>query len=265
MLAIRLTNPRSSGGTYNDAYPIRIVLHVIEGSANPSMIEGHAYPPHWWYNPSTRTRYETVPLDRSAFALERPAWSGVETNKARAFQVEIEGRSAETPDWPIEWLDAIAEDIIVPLCQEADRMGSPIDLAAVPAPGVIGGSASIYGPQRMTEADWRAFRGICGHRHVPNNEHWDPGALDVKRIAQHAAIIIGGMLVDAGLIQPEGGEQYMLQHFVRVTEGELKGTIFARYTTGALVPIAPEEFNTEGGKINVVDTTSAGLRMALAD
>ena len=243
MLAIRLPNARSSGGTYNDAYPIRIVLHVIEGSANPSMIEGHAYPPHWWYNPSTRTRYETVPLNRSAFALERPAWSGVETNKARAFQVEIEGRSAETPDWPLEWLDAIAEDVIVPLCQEADRMGSPIDLSAVPAPGVIGGSASIYGPQRMTEAEWRAFRGICGHRHVPNNEHWDPGALDVKRIAQHAAIIIGGMLVDAGLAG--GGDE------MPTLLCNMGGTIFGSFA-GVWRPLTGPEYVQYNGKVPTV-------------
>ena len=75
-------------------------------------------------------------------------------------------------------------------------------------------------------------------------------------------------LVDARLGATDGGttdgeEQFMLQHFLRVTEGELKDTVYARYTTGALVPIAPEEFDTDGGKVPVKNTTTEGLRMAL--
>ena len=35
---------------------------------------------------------------------------------------------------------------------------------------------------RMSDAKWRAFTGICGHQHVPDNDHWDPGRLDVSRM-----------------------------------------------------------------------------------
>jgi hypothetical protein len=34
------------------------------------------------------------------------------------------------------------------------------------------------GGQRMTFAQWRAFYGWCGHQHVPENDHGDPGSLD---------------------------------------------------------------------------------------
>ena len=32
----------------------------------------------------------------------------------------------------------------------------------------------------------------CGHQHVPENDHWDPGNLNVQRAVQHAKAILGG-------------------------------------------------------------------------
>ncbi len=196
MAAQWMANPANAGGTYDTTYPWRIVLHTIEGSAAPAMIQGHRYPPHLWYQPDTRALYQTVPFDRSAFALEHPAGTP-ETNKARALQVEIGGRAADAGNWPAEWLDNITADVVVPLCQWVAAQGGQIDLADAPDPGAIPGSASPDAPQRMTEAQWRTFRGVCGHRHVPNNEHWDPGALDLDRIVRHAALTIGGLLAAA--------------------------------------------------------------------
>jgi hypothetical protein len=34
----------------------------------------------------------------------------------------------------------------------------------------------------MTEDEWNNFDGWCGHQHVPENEHWDPGKLDIGRL-----------------------------------------------------------------------------------
>ena len=30
----------------------------------------------------------------------------------------------------------------------------------------------------MTDQEWDQFGGVCGHQHVPENTHWDPGAID---------------------------------------------------------------------------------------
>jgi len=197
-----VTNARNGGGTYAPGFDWRIVLHTIEGSASPAMIAGHAYPPHVWYDPATRQLWQTVPLDRFAFALEHPAGT-IETNAARALQVEISGQAQNTPDWPQAWLDNLAEDVIVPMCQWVASVGGSIDLLDVPAPGAIPGSASEAAPQRFTEQAWQAFRGICGHRHVPNNIHWDPGALDTNHIAAHAALTVGGLLAAASTTEDE--------------------------------------------------------------
>lgn len=207
-------NARNGGGTYDPegyGYPFRIVLHTIEGSANPGMIAGHQFPPHLWYNPATRVIYQTVPLGRSAFALYQAADAPHYTNRARAIQVEIVGFAAETGSWPQQWLDNITEDIIVPICRWVASVGASIDLRQAPAPGVDAMSARVDAPQRMTAAGWAAFNGLCSHRHVPmGDDHWDTGQLDTPRIAAHAALIIAGQLeVMPGRTVPEEDDDDM--------------------------------------------------------
>jgi hypothetical protein len=34
----------------------------------------------------------------------------------------------------------------------------------------------------MTNAQWNSFKGVCGHMHVPENGHGDPGAIDIESI-----------------------------------------------------------------------------------
>lgn len=198
--AIWVANARNGGGTYDPesfGYRWRIVLHTIEGSASPSMIAGHAYPPHLWYDPATRKLYQTVPLSRSAFALYQASDAPHYTNRARALQVEIAGRSADTPSWPQQWLDNITQDVVVPLCRWVAQQGGSINLNNAPAPGAIPNSATVNAPQRFSPTAWALFDGLCSHRHIPmGDDHWDTGGLDTPRIAQHAAMIIGSQLAD---------------------------------------------------------------------
>jgi hypothetical protein len=170
------------------------------------MIAGHAYPPHCWYDPATRKLYQTVLLSRSAFALYQG--NGCLTNRARALQCEIAGRAAEAANWPIEWLNNITEDVVVPFCQwVSGYMGATIDLSFHPEPGAIPGSASEYAPQRVDEHTWSYRSGLYSHRHVPQNDHWDTGGLDTPRIAEHARLIIAGMLGSSlPGYTPQGGD-----------------------------------------------------------
>ena len=39
-------------------------------------------------------------------------------------------------------------------------------------------TASVAPGFRMGNQEWDQFGGVCGHQHVPENTHWDPGALD---------------------------------------------------------------------------------------
>jgi LysM repeat protein len=40
----------------------------------------------------------------------------------------------------------------------------------------------------MTFAQWLRFRGVCGHQHVPENDHRDPGAIDINKLMRFAAV-----------------------------------------------------------------------------
>lgn len=192
-----IVNSHNGGGTYatDIKYPWRICWHEIQGSANRSVIEGHASPPHLWYAPSIRKLYQTVPLSRSAFALYHASDAPYETNKARTIQIEIEGYSDYVANEPIEWLDRIAEDVLVPICQWVAEQGGSIDLLNTPGPFSIPGSARADAPQRFSPEQWRDFNGVCCHAHVPmGDDHWDTGAMDIQRISQHAAYLIGALL-----------------------------------------------------------------------
>jgi hypothetical protein len=48
-------------------------------------------------------------------------------------------------------------------------------------PGITPAS---YGasPARMSFAQWQNFTGWCGHQHVPENDHGDPGSMDFARV-----------------------------------------------------------------------------------
>jgi hypothetical protein len=185
-------NPRNGGGTYAAGYPWRICLHTIEGALgtlSASLPGSHAYPPHLWVDPSTRKLYQTVPLTRSAFALYQG--DGPYTNKARALQVEIAGHAATAGTWPDEWLTNIAADVIVPFVDFVRSQGSDINFDNVPPIGAIGGSASEHAPQRLTYQAWTDLDGLCTHRHVPDNDHWDSGTLNVPRLVEITRELLG--------------------------------------------------------------------------
>lgn len=188
-------NPRSAGIPYviEPTTKWKIVLHEIQGDDRLDMIRTHPSPPQLWYDPVTRELSQTINLRQSGYALYHYAGRR-ETNRALAVQVELAGFSSPLPDEPLQVLDNIAEDVIVPICQFVAAMGGQIDLTKVPPQFVYSGSASEHAAQRFSDDAYQAWPGIIDHSRVPQNEHWDVGAMNMKRIAEHAAWIIGGML-----------------------------------------------------------------------
>jgi hypothetical protein len=260
-----IANARNGGGTYDPegfGYPWRIVLHTIEGSANPAVIAGHQYPPHLWYDPATRKLYQTVPLSRSAFALYQASDAPHYTNKARALQVELAGRAAETASWPTEWLNNITEDVVVPMCQwVAQYNGASIDLSWAPDPGPIPGSATEFAPQRVSPGIWAVNSGLYSHRHVPMGDtHWDTGGLDTPRIAAHARLLISGLLAPA----TQGDEDDMPDYLLQANDTR---TVVARYPQGAVKQLSYHElmYLVNEQKIKVIATDQANLNVILAD
>lgn len=137
------------------------------------------------------------PVDMSSRALRNLA-GGVETNTLNVFQWELIGSCdpkhrktwksgsttykagvhyiywPEAPDW------ALRELAKVLLWLEREHKipaKTPIKGRWTPYP-------KSYGPggQRFSNSRWRGMYGWCGHQHVPENTHGDPGALDFPRV-----------------------------------------------------------------------------------
>lgn len=134
--------------------------------------------PHQVYDPSDGTVVHCHDWDTPAKALKNLA-GGVETNRrGGVIQVEIVGYAAEAPFQSADWYTNLGRY----LNRVCDQTGVP---KVFPC-GFVGGEG--YGrraAQRLSHAAWLTVEGIVGHQHVPENDHWDPGALDVARLSPH--------------------------------------------------------------------------------
>jgi hypothetical protein len=192
---------------YQDNYPGSAmevncgVVHTTEGTDWPSY-SGGASAPTMTSKPNFAKKRLDVrqhfPIDRSGRALMNLP-GGVQTNTCNVFQVELIGTCDEktaaawrragrqfifwpkAPEWALRevaklmaWLD---ENHDIPL-------SSGLTFRAYP---------SSYGntDTRMTPSEWRSFKGWCGHQHVPENSHGDPGSFDIERALEVAKEIRG--------------------------------------------------------------------------
>ena len=106
-----------------------------------------------------------------AKALLHPAGT-VNTNNARAIQIEIVGQAVNAPGFPQKYLDGIAT---LMRWIEAEKGIPPRTVKFLPYPSSAGNSAV-----RMSPNAWLGFSGTCGHQHVPANDHGDPGSINVN-------------------------------------------------------------------------------------
>lgn len=176
------------------------VLHTTEGTDWPSY-GGGASAPHYTAKPDAkakRLRWRAhFPDEMSSRAL-RNLSGGVETNTLNAIQVELIGTcSPGTRDaWKrmglrqdadfIFWPEAPAwalQDLAAFIADMHQRHGIPIQ-----GPGLWQAYPASYGAtsNRFTFAEWRTFEGWCGHQHVPENTHGDPGSLPWKDVQRRA-------------------------------------------------------------------------------
>ncbi|MEV6181361.1 hypothetical protein [Streptomyces sp. NPDC052015] len=170
-----------------------VVLHTTEGRNLPDY-GGGASAPNLTAVPDFGAKrlkwYQHFDIDRSSRALVNLS-GGVETNTANVVQVELVGTCdpathakwvkagyahiywPEAPDWA---LNDVAEFLAWANKQHGVPLVGPPKWPAYPK------SYGSAGGQRMTNATWNAFRGVCGHMHVPENTHGDPGAIDFPRL-----------------------------------------------------------------------------------
>jgi len=167
-----------------------IVWHSTEGTSLPTYSGGAIAPnltavPNW--GKKRLDWYQHFGFDTSARALVNRA-GGVETNTLNVAQVEIVGTCdpathkrwgatphlymPELPDWAIRDLAAFAR-------WAHDEHGVPLSSGVTfkAYPGSYGSNGV-----RMNGGEWMAFSGHCGHQHVPENDHGDPGSLPMAAI-----------------------------------------------------------------------------------
>lgn len=171
------------GGAQVMSYPPRLVLHTTEGSGTvqslASFYRSSTYWPHFTADLFRKQIAQHIPLSRGARALSHT--TATETNNANCIQVEIIGRASEAASWPADQVDWLGRA----LAPAMDALGIQRS-----GPAFVGGGAGLHAAQRMSETAWRAFNGVCGHQHVPENDHWDPGAFDLARFlaATHSEV-----------------------------------------------------------------------------
>lgn len=129
---------------------------------------------------------QLLPLNVGAYTLEN-APGGADTNRSGpAIQVErcryaADEMTDEEYRADGKWL--------------ADLVRAGVDLDLSQHPRFLGqgdGMLATYGAaQRMSAAEYEAFNGFCGHQHVPENAHWDPGRIDGDRLELVARTNLG--------------------------------------------------------------------------
>jgi hypothetical protein len=161
----------------------KLLLHTTEGSSWP-VYSGGSIAPNLTALPDVANRRliwrHHFPVNMSSRALKN-APGGVQTNADHVVQVELIGTCEKggpglywpgAPDWALAGVAELARWLHI-------EWGLTLNAAPLwlPYPASYGNTKA-----RMSGATWDAFRGILGHQHVPENDHGDPGALDVARI-----------------------------------------------------------------------------------
>lgn len=156
-------------------------LHTTEGTSIEGAIAAYKpYPPHGIYDWRNRRGVQHIGLDLASYS----AMDGNDDDFM--VQIELVGFAHDTRNWPDQAYRNIAQDVIAPL---ADAFGIPgvgiWERWLDDTDGVT--IASPSSPIRITSTELRDFSGWLGHQHLPApDEHWDPGALDIKRLIKYA-------------------------------------------------------------------------------
>jgi hypothetical protein len=188
--AIRNPSPYAEVGTWAaSAAPSRGVLHTTEADifrphprlyygiegTHPHVTVGRGILPDgragvasWQHHPSTRPSRALRNLP-----------GGVETNRLRVFNIEVVARAAT-----VAALDDATYTELARIMRWAElELGiAPVILTMFAYPPPNGIRLNGREPWRLTFTEWLAFNGWCGHQHVPENVHGDPGALDTERL-----------------------------------------------------------------------------------
>lgn len=180
---------KQSWGTdagYFTGGPTKIVLHSTETIGFPGYNNGQSAPHEtWWFDPAINRFYKKqhIPHTLAARALVNLS-GGVQTNRDGAHQVEIVGYCDKVKSDAVggRYLPDQGDVFLKQLGLEIRELAKDIGCSTVLTSHAW--IRYVGGPdlgQRMSQAEWDGFAGICGHEHVPENDHQDPGNTNIAR------------------------------------------------------------------------------------
>lgn len=157
------------------AGPYRVVLHSTEGSTYGgarSAYKANKVSPHFTcsYEKGRFEHWQHTGLDRSATALRHAAGT-VHTNRLSAIQIEVVAFAAK-PKWADGLITGVA-DLIAWIMEQTGVTPVAPRFKSYPS------SYGLHNGIRFSDIDWLTFNGVCGHQHVPHQDHGDPGAIDI--------------------------------------------------------------------------------------
>lgn len=155
--------------------PYKGVLHTTEGGtlagADGAFRKNRSWPHFLIGRLNGRAVvWQYLPINLAARAL-RNETGGVQTNRDSAVQIEIVAYASKPGE--------IAPDVMAELRDLMVWIEKQTGIRPV-AP-TFKAYPSSYGANgvRFSGVVWDGFSGWCGHQHVPENSHGDPGALDM--------------------------------------------------------------------------------------
>lgn len=156
---------RADAGTFITGKP-KGVLHTTQGDGDAtSTLDKNGDHPHFQVERNGRiTQY--IAINRAAKALKHTG--SPETNRAHAIQIEVVG-FAEHPHWPAAQVKAVRRVMRFIEANGGVKRSCTVKFVA--------GTTN-----HMSASHWLEYNGWCGHQHVPENDHEDPGAIDIHEL-----------------------------------------------------------------------------------
>lgn len=152
--------------------PNKGVLHTAESKSIPSILSTYRNTKNYPQITVGTTVEQHCPVNVGSTALQNLT-GGVETNFDGAVQIEIAWMAADIANLP----DEIKANLVDVMRWLQDEMGiQPIAPVFKTYPASYGTNNGV----RFSNQQWDNFNGWCGHQHVPENVHGDPGALDIQ-------------------------------------------------------------------------------------
>ncbi len=162
-----------------------LIVHTTESNSSPSAAQNVAayllrknLPSHQVYDPAYDNAEVLLPWAFPAKALRNLA-GGVETNRRdNVFQVEIVAWAGTIHEQSDTWYRNLAQYLYRCCAETGTPWVFPCKFQSA--------SYEYRHVTRLSFREWLTADGVYGHCHVPENEHWDPGLLDVERLQRFA-------------------------------------------------------------------------------